>query len=73
MFSLFGVLAIRAASPLRLFTILANIAGLVMVLGGIQIFIVNRRFLPRELRAPVWREVLLWSCVLFYAFFSFLW
>jgi hypothetical protein len=70
-FSLFGVVAIRAASPLRLFTILANIAGLVMVLGGIQIFIVNRRFLPGELRAPIWREVLLWSCVLFYAFFSF--
>ena len=27
-FSLFGVVAIRAASPLKLFTILANIAGM---------------------------------------------
>ena len=70
-FSLWGVIAIRAASPLRLFTILANIAGLVMVLGGVQIFIVNRRFLPRELRPALWRELLLWGCVLFYAFFSF--
>ena len=70
-FSLWGVIAIRAASPLRLFTILANVAGLVMVLGGVQIFIVNRRFLPRELRPGLWREVLLWMCVLFYAFFSF--
>jgi hypothetical protein len=42
-----------------------------MVLGGIQIFFINRRFLPRELRPPLWREVLLWMCVGFYAFFSF--
>jgi len=42
-----------------------------MVLGGVQIFIVNRRFLPRELRPALWRELLLWGCVLFYAFFSF--
>ena len=70
-FSLWGIIAIRAASPIRLFTILANIAGLVMVLGGVQIFIVNRRFLPRELRPALWREVMLWGCILFYAFFSF--
>lgn len=70
-FSLWGVVAIRAASPLRLFTILANVAGMVMVLGGVQIFIVNRRFLPRELRPAIWREVMLWICVGFYAFFSF--
>jgi len=69
-FSLWGVIAIRAASPLRLFTILANVAGMVMVLGGIQIFLINRRFLPRELRPAIWREVLLWVCVAFYAFFS---
>lgn len=70
-FSLWGVIAIRAASPLRLFTILANVAGMVMVLGGVQIFLVNRKFLPRELRPAIWREVLLWVCVGFYAFFSF--
>jgi hypothetical protein len=70
-FSIWGALAIRAASPLRLFTILANVAGIVMVIGGVQIFLVNRRFLPREIRAPMWREGLLWLCVLFYAFFSF--
>jgi len=70
-FSIWGALAIRAASPLRLFTILANIAGIVMVIGGVQIFLVNRRFLPREIRPAIWREALLWSCVMFYAFFSF--
>jgi hypothetical protein len=70
-FSVWGVIAIRAASPLRLFTILANIAGMVMVLGGVQILLINRRFLPRELRPAWWRQLLLCLCVLFYAFFSF--
>ncbi|MEJ7617354.1 MAG: hypothetical protein WKF30_10435 [Pyrinomonadaceae bacterium] len=70
-FSLWGVIAIRSASPMKLFTILANVAGLVLVIGGVQIFIVNRRFLPRELRAPLWREIALLVCSAFYAFFSF--
>jgi hypothetical protein len=70
-FSLWGALAIRLTSPLKLFTILANVAGLVLVIGGIQIFLVNRRFLPRELRPSLWREGALWLCVLFYTFFSF--
>ncbi|MCM3869160.1 MAG: hypothetical protein ND895_00505, partial [Pyrinomonadaceae bacterium] len=70
-FSLWGALAIRLASPLKLFTILANVAGLVLVIGGVQIFLVNRRFLPRELRPSWWREGALWLCVAFYGFFSF--
>jgi hypothetical protein len=70
-FSLWGVLAIRLASPMTLFTIVANIAGVVLVIAGIQIFIVNRRFLPKQLRAPLWRELALLGCAAFYAFFSF--
>jgi hypothetical protein len=70
-FSIWGVLVVRSASPMRLFTILANIAGIVLVIAGIQIFIVNRRFLPREVRASRWRELGLLLCVAFYAFFSF--
>jgi hypothetical protein len=70
-FSLWGVVAIRSASPMRLFTILANMAGLVMVIAGVQILIVNRAFLPRALRPPRWREAALLACSAFYAFFSF--
>lgn len=70
-FSLWGALAIRLTSPLKLFTILANVAGLVLVIGGVQIFLVNRRFLPRELRPSLLREGALWLCVAFYGFFSF--
>jgi len=70
-FSLWGVLAIRVASPMKLFTILANVAGLVLVIAGVQIFLVNRRFLPRAVRPPLWRELLLLVCSAFYAFFTF--
>jgi hypothetical protein len=69
-FSVWGVLAIRSASPFQLFTVLANVAGLVLVIAGIQIFLVNRRFLPRALRPAPWREAMLLLCVAFYAFFS---
>jgi hypothetical protein len=41
------------------------------VIAGIQIFIVNRRFLPRAVRPAWWREMGLLVCSGFYAFFAF--
>jgi len=70
LFSVWGVIAIRSASPFQLFKVLANVAGLVLVIAGIQIFRVNRRFLPEAVRPPLWREAGLLLCVAFYAFFS---
>jgi hypothetical protein len=60
----------RLAGPFALFKVMANVAGLVLAVAGVQILIVNRRFLPRALRPPLYREVLLGLCVLFYGFFS---
>ncbi len=70
-FSLWGASALWLASPMRLFTFLANIAGVVLAIAGVQIFLVNRSFLPRPLRPPLWREMALLACSLFYAFFTF--
>jgi hypothetical protein len=70
LFSIWGVIAIRSASPFQLFKVLANMAGLVLVIAGIQIFRVNRRFLPEAVRPPLWREAGLLACVGFYAFFA---
>ena len=36
-----------------------------------QIFLVNRRFLPKAVRAPLWREIGLLACSGFYAFFAY--
>ena len=68
-FSLWGFAAVRLAGPFLLFTIMANVAGFVLAFSGLQILIVNRKFLPRELRPPLWREVMLVACVAFYSFF----
>lgn len=71
MFTVWAFLAIRMASPMTLFKVLANVAGLVLAIAGVQIFWVNRRFLPKGVRPPLWREVLLLTCAAFYAFFTF--
>jgi uncharacterized protein YhhL (DUF1145 family) len=69
-FSVWGVVMVRSASPFQLFKVLANMAGLVLVIAGIQILLVNRRFLPKAVRPAPWREAALLACVAFYAFFS---
>ena len=55
-FSIWGVIVIRSASPFQLFKILANMAGIVLMIAGVQIFLVNRRFLPKVVRPPLWRR-----------------
>ena len=70
MFSVWAVYTMRFGGPFALFKVMANMAGLVMAIAGVQILIVNRRFLPPALRPPLYRELLLASCVVFYGFFS---
>jgi hypothetical protein len=70
-FSIWGVFVIRSASPFQLFKILANMAGIVLLIAGVQIFLVNRRFLPAAVRPSWWREAALLLCSAFYAFFAF--
>jgi len=70
-FSLWGVVAIRLASPFQLFKFLANMAGVVLAIAGVQIVRVNRRFLPRALRPALWREGGVLLCSAFYAYFAF--
>jgi hypothetical protein len=70
-FSLWGIVVLRSASPFQLFKILANMAGIVLLIAGVQIFFVNRRFLPRTIRPSWWREAGLLGCSAFYAFFAY--
>jgi hypothetical protein len=70
-FSVWGVFVIRSASPFQLFKILANMAGIVLAIAGVQIFLVNRRFLPKAVRPAVWKEFGLLACSAFYAFFAY--
>ena len=69
-FSVWGVFVIRTASPFQLFKVLANMAGIVLAIAGVQIVLVNRRFLPKAVRAPLWRDLGVLLCSAFYAFFA---
>jgi uncharacterized protein YhhL (DUF1145 family) len=69
-FSLWAVIALRLATPFQLFKVLANMAGVVLAIAGVQVFLVNRRFLPRAVRPGTWREAALLLCSGFYAFFA---
>lgn len=68
-YTLFAFWAARAGDPLTLFKVLANTAGFTLVVASVQIFIVNRGFLPREIRVP-WREWMLLVGGGFYLFFA---
>jgi hypothetical protein len=70
-FSIWGALVIRSASPFQLFKILANVAGIVLLIAGVQIVLVNRRFLPKAVRPALWQEIGLLTCSGFYAFFAY--
>ncbi|MEW6156897.1 MAG: Nramp family divalent metal transporter [Verrucomicrobiota bacterium] len=67
-YTIFAFFAVRLGEPMQLFKILANTAGFILFVGSLQIFIVNRKFLPREIRVP-WREYMLLVAAAFYLFF----
>jgi hypothetical protein len=69
-FIVWGCVALNLAQPLTLVIISANIAGLNFVLVSIHTIVVNRRFLPRELRPPLWREIMVGLCALFFGAFA---
>jgi uncharacterized protein YhhL (DUF1145 family) len=67
-FVIWGCVAINLAQPFILILLGAFVAGLMMSIYGVQVWYVNRKFLPREVQAPAWRQAAL---LLFSAFFGF--
>ena len=68
-----GVIALRLTQPIILLQMAANIAGAVMVISALHILYVNMKFLPSELRPPMWRRISLVGMAVFYGFFVYLW
>lgn len=68
-FTVWACVAVRLGEPMKQFKLLANVAGFVMVVASVQIFFVNRKFLPREIRSR-WREWAMLVCAAFYLFFT---
>ena len=69
-FTLWGVyILLTDVKPLFFILLSANMAGLNFVYLGLHTLYVNRKFLPAELQAPLWREVVVLLAVVFFAFF----
>lgn len=69
-FVIWGCIAINLAQPFILILLGAFMAGLIMAIMGVHVWYVNRKFLPRELQAPMWRQVALWLFTAFFGFFT---
>jgi hypothetical protein len=69
LFAVWGCIAMNLAQPLTLVIISANVGGFTFVIESIHTLIVNRTFLPRELRPPLWRELIVGFCAIFYGAF----
>ncbi len=57
-------------TPLGLVILSANVAGVVFVIAGIQVLLVNHRLLPRALRPGVLTRCLVAAMVVFYGIFA---
>jgi hypothetical protein len=69
-FAIWGCIALNLARPLTLIIIGANAAAVIFVVEAVHTLIVNRLFLPSELRPALWREACLVLCALFYGTFA---
>ncbi len=66
-FTAFGVVALALGdSAVSLFKILGLLATPILSVGAFQILRVNTRFLPVEIRPPMWRRVCLVACGIVY-------
>jgi len=69
-FAVWGSIAITLHQPFVLMKIAANAAGFILFFGGIHIFVVNRKLLPRELQAGALRQGIVVLAILYSGFFS---
>jgi len=68
-FVIWGCIAFNMAKPFVLIIIGANMAGFIFVFSGVHILVTQHRFLPKEVRAPMWRQVIIVLSCIFFAFF----
>ena len=67
LFAAAGAGALTLADPLALVLIGANLAAVNFTILALHTLWVNRTLLPRELRPPLWRQVALLVCGVFFA------
>ena len=56
---IWGTIYVNITLPIIILAISANVANFTMALSAIMTVIVNRKFLPKEFRPTIWREVIM--------------
>jgi Mn2+/Fe2+ NRAMP family transporter len=69
-FTAWGLVAVHLGTAMQLFKYLATMAGIIMAIASVQLYLVNTRLLPRELQPSWWRKAALLICSLAYATMS---
>jgi len=64
--TIWAVIAVHLGNVLQLFKILGIVANPIMAIAAIQIWRVNTRFLPKQVRPPLWRQAGLFLCAIAY-------
>jgi hypothetical protein len=68
-FVIWGALFMNITLPLIIFAVSANIANFTMALSAVATIRLNRKFLPKEYRPKLWREIILILNFIFFGFF----
>ena len=67
---LWGVIAMYLGKPLLMIIVSATIGGYQLVMCSIHTLYVNRKFLPKEIQPPIYKQIGLILCALFYSTFG---
>ena len=67
---LWGVIAMYFAKPFFMILVSATIGGYLLVITSLHTLYVNRKFLPKEIQPPIWKQVGLVLCAGFYSIFG---
>ena len=68
-FIVWGSAFVNITLPIIIFAVSANIANFTMALSAILTIRLNRKFLPKEYRPALWRELILVANLIFFGFF----
>ncbi len=67
---LWGVIAIYFTQPFFMILVSATIGGYLLVITSLHTLYVNRKFLPKEIQPPMWKQVGLVLCAGYYSIFG---
>ncbi len=67
---LWGGIALYLVQPFFMILVSATIGGYLLVITALHTLYVNRKFLPKEIQPPLWRQIGLVLCAGFYTIFG---